>query len=480
MAKQLFTIDMIVMERNENLMETTKETFQENPLASERIGKLLKQFAVPSIIAMLVSAVYNIVDQFFIGHSVGALGNAATNIAFPLAMMCTALALLFGIGGASNFNLAMGAGKEEEAPYDIGNAATMLAGSGLFLFLITELFLDSILHLFGSPETVLPYARDYVMVTAIGFPFLILTTGGGHLMRADGSPKMTMICSMSGAIINVFLDALFVMGFGWGMKGAAFATIIGQIFSGILVLRYLTRFKTVKLTWKHLVPRAVCLGRIVSLGAAACFNQLAMMVVQICLNNLLKHYGALSVYGEEIPIACAGIVMKVNQVFFSIIIGISQGTQPIEGFNYGARRYDRVRDTYLLAMKLGMILYVAAFLIFQIFPRQLLLLFGEASEEYYRFGVNYFRIFLAGTLLNFMQPLTSSFFTSIGKAYKGMFLSLTRQIIFLLPLLFLLSYLMGINGILFAGPAADGMAFVTAVIMVRREFRQMKQLELHK
>ena len=205
-----------------------------------------------------------------------------------------------------------------------------------------------------------------------------------------------------------------------------------------------------------------------------------MMVVQICLNNLLKHYGALSVYGEEIPIACAGIVMKVNQVFFSIIIGISQGTQPIEGFNYGARRYDRVRDTYLLAMKLGMILSVAAFLIFQIFPRQLLLLFGEASEEYYRFGVNYFRIFLAGTLLNFMQPLTSSFFTSIGKAYKGMFLSLTRQIIFLLPLLFLLSYLMGINGILFAGPAADGMAFVTAVIMVRREFRQMKQLELHK
>lgn len=458
-------------------MEFKEKTLTENPLAAEKISKLLKQFAIPSIIAMLVSAVYNIVDQFFIGHSVGALGNAATNIAFPLAMMCTALALLFGIGGASNFNLAMGAGRTEEAPYDIGNAASLLAGSGILLFLITELFLDPMLQLFGSPETVLPYARDYVMVTAIGFPFLVLTTGGGHLMRADGSPKMTMICSLSGAIINVFLDALFVMGFGWGMKGAAFATIIGQIFSGVLVLCYLTRFKTVKLAWRHLLPRSVYLRRIISLGAASCFNQLAMMVVQICLNNLLKHYGALSVYGEEIPIACAGIVMKVNQVFLSIIIGISQGTQPIEGFNYGARRYDRVRDAYLLAMKIGMALSAAAFLIFQIFPRQLLLLFGEASEEYYRFGVNYFRVFLGGTLLNFMQPLTSSFFTSIGKAYKGMFLSLTRQIIFLLPLLFLFSYLLGINGILYAGPAADGMAFAAAVIMVRREFKQMKRLE---
>lgn len=458
-------------------METKEKVPPQNPLAVEKVSKLLKQFAVPSIIAMLVSAVYNIVDQFFIGHSVGALGNAATNIAFPLSMMCTALALLFGIGGASNFNLAMGADRKEEAPYDIGNAASLLAGSGLVLFLVTELFLDPILHLFGSPETVLSYARDYVMVTAVGFPFLILTTGGGHLMRADGSPKMTMICSLSGAIINVFLDALFVMGFGWGMKGAAFATILGQIFSGILVIRYLTRFRTVKLTWKHLAPRPAYLGKIVSLGTASCFNQLAMMVVQICLNNLLKHYGALSAYGEEIPIACAGIVMKVNQVFFSIIIGISQGTQPIEGFNYGARRYDRVRETYLLAMKVGMVLSVAAFLLFQIFPRQLLLLFGEASEEYYRFGVSYFRIFLAGTLLNFMQPLTSSFFTSIGKAYKGMFLSLTRQIIFLLPLLFLFSYLFGIDGILYAGPAADGMAFVTAVFMIRREFRQMKRIE---
>ena len=447
----------------------------ENPLAVEKVGTLLRQFAIPSIIAMLVSAIYNIVDQFFIGHSVGALGNAATNIAFPLSMMCTALALLFGIGGASCFNLAMGEGRKEQAPFYIGNSVSMLFGSGVVLLIISELFLDPMLQIFGSPADVLPYARDYVLVSGLGFPFLILMIGGGHLMRADGSPKMAMICNLSGAILNIFLDALFVMGFGWGMKGAAAATIIGQIISAVVVIAYMTRFKTVKLEWRHLVPHRQYLGWIASLGTASCFNQLAMMLVQIVLNNLLKHYGAVSVYGESIPIACSGIVIKVNQVFFAVIIGISQGTQPIEGFNYGAGKFDRVRDTYMLAMKVGMVLSVIAFLLFQIFPRQLLSMFGEGSESYYEFGVSYFRIFLAGTLLNFMQPLTSSFFTSIGKAYKGMFLSLTRQIIFLLPFLFILPRFFGIEGILYAGPVADVMAFAAAVIMIRKEFALMKQ-----
>lgn len=296
-------------------------------------------------------------------------------------------------------------------------------------------------------------------------------------MRADGSPKMTMFCNLSGAVINTVLDALFVMVFGWGMAGAAVATVIGQVFSGMLVIIYLTRFKTVKLTRKHICPRAEYLGRIATLGAASSFNQIAMMTVQIMLNNLLKYYGAQSVYGEAIPIACAGIVMKVNQVFFAVIIGISQGIQPIIGFNYGAKSYGRVKEAYLTAVKLGVILSVCAFLAFQIVPRQLLALFGEGSEEYYRFGVNYFRIFLAGTLINFMQPFTSGFFTSIGKAYKGMFLSLTRQIIFLLPLLFFLPYLMGIDGILYAGPVADIMAFLTALVMVKKEFRNMTALE---
>lgn len=450
---------------------------QKNPLGFEKINKLMLRFAIPSIIAMMVSAIYNIVDQLFIGNAVGTLGNAATNIAFPLAMMCTSLALLFGIGGASSFNLTMGAGDKEKAAYYIGNSITMLLATGTLLFLLTEVFLTPLMVAFGSPADVLPLAKEYVSITAIGFPFLIITIGGGHLIRADGSPRMTMICNLSGAIINTILDALFVLVFDWGMRGAAAATVIGQVFSGILALSYLTHYKTVHITRAHLKPQVAYLKKISSLGTASCFNQIAMMIVQIVLNNLLKYYGSISQYGESIPIACSGIVAKVNQLYFSIIIGLSQGSQPIESFNYGAKQYSRVKSAYRMAITVGGIVSFIAFLMFQSFPRQILSLFGTGTEEYYRFGTSYFRIFLFCTLVNFMQPITSTFFTSIGKAYKGTFLSLTRQIIFLLPLLFLLPQFIGIEGILYAGPIADCLAFVVTLIMLIIEFKHMNALE---
>lgn len=454
-------------------MNTTQNT-TDNPLATGNINQLMIKFAVPSIIAMMVSAVYNIADQLFIGNAVGTLGNAATNIAFPLSMMCTAIALMFGIGGASSFNLHMGAGESQKAPYFLGNSITMLLGLGAILFIGTELFLDPMLKCFGSPDNVLPLAKQYVSITAIGFPFLIITIGGGHLIRADGSPKMTMICNLSGAIINIVLDALFVLVLRWGMVGAALATIIGQIFSAFLALNYLRHYRTVTIEKKHLRPQTVYLKRIMALGMASCFNQIAMMTVQICMNNLLKHYGSLSQYDEAIPIACAGIVMKVGQLYFSIVIGLSQGSQPIESFNYGARQYKRVKAAYRYAVIAGGTVSVIAFVIFQLFPHQLLTLFGNGSKEYFEFGSFYFRIFMLMAWANFMQPISSTFFTSIGKANKGTFLSLTRQIIFLLPLMFFLPTIFGIKGILYAAPIADGMAFVTAVVMVWSEMRAMK------
>lgn len=453
------------------------ETKMTNPLGTEKISKLMRKFALPSIVAMLVGALYNIVDQLFIGQTVGTLGNAATNIAFPLSILCTSLALLFGIGGASSFNLSMGKGETEKAPYLVGNAISMLIGSGVLLLLITELFLTPLLTLFGSPLDVLPHAKTYVRITAIGFPFLIITTGGGHLIRADGSPKMTMFCNLSGAILNVGLDALFVLVFDWGMAGAAIATVIGQCFSGIIALAYLSRYKTVPLMMKHLIPKWYYIKRITSLGAASCFNQIAMMIVQIIMNNSLKYYGSLSVYGDSIPIACVGIVTKVNQVFFSIIIGIAQGTQPIESYNYGAAKYKRVKEAYWLAILVGGLLSIMAFIIFQVFPKQLLSMFGKGSKDYVTFGVNTFRIYLFCTFINFMQPITSTFFTSIGKAYKGIFLSLTRQIIFLLPFMLLLPMGMGIDGVLFAGPLADFLAFMVTIVMVVVEFRKINKLE---
>lgn len=462
-------------------MGSTKETNadrEKNILGVRPVGELLGQFAVPSIIAMLVSALYNIVDQFFIGQSVGELGNAATNVAFPLTISCVAISLLLGIGGASAFNLTLGGGDRDKALYYIGNAAVLLFGGGLVLCMAVCLFLTPLLVFFGAPDNVLEYARVYTGITALGFPFLILTNGGGHLVRADGSPRNAMLYNLSWAIINTVLDPLFIFGFRMGMAGAALATIIGQIFSGILVIRYLSHLRTAPLEKKHLIPGRGYVELITSLGAASFFNQIAMMIVQIVLNKSLTWYGARSAYGQSIPLACAGIITKVNQVFFSIIIGLSQGMQPIASFNYGAKQYGRVRQVYGMALRCGFLVSLLSFLSFQIFPRQIIGLFGNGSEMYFQFAEKYFRIFLFFTFLNCIQPISANLFTSIGKPKMGIFLSMTRQILFLLPLIVILPYFVGIDGIMYAGPVADLVASLVAVAMARGEIRKMKELEL--
>ena len=440
-------------------MEATMEK-RENPLRTQPINKLLLQFAVPSMVAMIVSALYNMVDQFFIGRYVGELGNAATNIAFPLSTICTAIALLCGIGGASAFNLAMGAGKKDEAGYYMGNAITTMVGAGVVLCIIVQIFLTPILTLFGAPVKVLPFAQEYAGITA------------------DGSPRMTMICNMTGAIINTVLDYMFVAVMDWGMKGAAWATVIGQVVAAILVFGYFTRCKTVKLTIRHLMLRARFIGKVLSLGMAPCTNQLAMMVVQIVLNNSLKYYGGLSSFGESIPIACVGIISKVSMVVFSFVIGISQGLQPIVSFNYGAENYGRVKKAYKMAIGASFVISIIAFFVFQVFPRQIISLFGEGSEEYYNFAVRYFRVYMFFICITFIQPITSNFFTAIGKPIKGVFLSLTRQILFLLPLIIIMPRIFGLDGILYAGPIADFLSVTTAVVMILLELRKPEYKEV--
>ena len=373
-----------------------KET--NNPLGVQPVNRLLSQFAIPSIISMLVGSLYNIVDQFFIGQRVGELGNAATNIAFPLSTSCLALALLIGIGGSSAFNLAMGSGHEKRAVNIMGNAVVLLAGSGLVLSIITLLFLKPLLLFFGSPKSVLPYAMEYTKITAFGFPFLLLSTGGGHLIRADGRPRITMLCNLVGAVLNTILDALFVFGLNLGMSGAALATIIGQIVSGALAIGYLMHGKTVTIHRENLRIKWENVTRIASLGMAPCSNQVAMMVVQIIMNQSLKHYGSHSIYGENIPIACAGIITKVNMIFMSFVIGLSQGLQPIASFNYGAGKKGRVKEAYIKAISIGAVLAVIAFLMFQFFPRQIISIFGDGSELYYQFAIRYFHVFLFFTL----------------------------------------------------------------------------------
>ncbi len=442
----------------------------ENPLGSEPVSSLLRRFAIPSVIAMLVSALYNMVDQLFIGHSIGVLGNAATNVAFPLSMVCTSIGLLCGIGGAANFNLCMGRREPEHAKSYVGSAISMLAILGVILCVAVQLFLRPMMLLFGATPDVIDYACTYTRITSIGFPFLIVTIGGSNLIRADGSPKFSMLCNLVGAIVNTILDPLFIFVFHMGMAGAALATITGQILSFALVVFYLRGFKTLPLSLSDLKPNMACWARIAALGATPAFNQVAMMVVQIVMNNTLTHYGSNSVYGSDIPLACAGIISKVNMLFFSFVIGISQGLQPIVSFNFGAQKYDRVKDAYKKAVFAATAISIVAFLCFQFFPRQIIGIFGSGSEEYLHFAERYFRIFLFFTFLNGIQPVSSNFFTSIGAPKKGIFLSLTRQIIFLLPLLLIFPYLFGIDGVMYTAPIADLAAASVSIVMVVREF----------
>ena len=456
-------------------MEETNISQEQNPLGTAPVGGLIGKFAIPAIISMLVSALYNIVDQIFIGQGVGMLGNAATNVAFPVTTIATALALLLGIGGASNYNLEMGAGREKKASSIAGTALSTLVITGVILAVAVLLFLRPLLSLFGATTDVMPYAVDYLGITAVGLPFYALSIGGNHIVRADRSPTYSMTCVLTGAIINTILDPLFIFWFGWGIKGAAWATVIGQVVSGILVVIYFGKFRKMYLEMSMLKPSSECLKAIISLGMASCINQIAMAIVQIVLNNILRYYGGLSVYGSDIPIACVGVISKVNQVFMAICIGISQGCQPIWGFNYGAKKYDRVRLAYRYSVIACTAIATVFFLCFQLFPHQIVSIFGTGSDLYFQFAERYLKIFMFMTFANGIQPMSSGFFTSIGKAKLGIVMSLTRQVLFLLPLIVVFSLIMGIDGVMYAGPIVDAAALSLAILFARRELVAMKK-----
>lgn len=458
-------------------MKQTKQQTEGNPLGYKKESRLIINFAIPCIISMLVSALYNIVDQIFIGQGVGMLGNAATNIAFPLSTTCLALSLLIGIGGATNCSLHLGAGEGKKAAKAVGNSLVLMAMAGIILAVFVLLFLTPLLKFFGATADVLPYAETYTRITAVGFPFLIVNTAVSKLILADGSPRYSMLSMLAGAIINTILDPIFIFGLSMGMKGAALATITGQIVSFSMSIAYLFHLKNVTLTKESFRLEAWSCKNIAALGASACFNQIAMTVVQIVMNNTLSHYGALSSYGAEIPLACSGIITKVNMIFMAFIIGISQGIQPIVGFNYGAGKYGRVKRTYLLAVITGTLLSVLAFLCFQLFPRQIISVFGDGSDLYFAFSERYFRIYLFLTVVNGIQPITSNFFTSIGKSKLGIFMSLTRQIIFLLPLIVIIPLFAGIDGVMYAGPVADAAAAIVCGIFLVREIRELTEKE---
>ena len=449
----------------------------ENPMGTQSIKKLLMQLAIPAMIANVVNALYNIVDQIFIGQGVGYLGNAATNIAFPITTICLALGLMTGVGAASNFNLELGRKEVEKARRIAGTAVVQLIVMGIAVCLLVQIFLAPLMQLFGATDQIFDYAMEYSRITAYGIPFFLFSTGFNPLVRSDGRATFSMMAIIVGAVLNTILDPIFIFIFQMGIAGAAWATVISQMVSALLLFAYIPKFRSVKFQWEDFIPHMKQVEAIAALGLTSFIFQISALIVQIVSNNLLKTYGALSIYGSEIPIAVGGIISKVFVIFIALIIGMTQGVQPIVGYNYGAKHYLRVRQTIFLALKIGFVLSFVTWAVFEIFPLQIIELFGNGNDLYFEFGVRYMRYFMMFLFINGITILITTFFPAIGKAKTGAFLSLARQLFILLPVMLLMTYIFGIEGMMFATPVSDVIALLLCVYFFKRELHDIHMKE---
>ncbi len=451
----------------------SSEKTEKNPLASAPIGGLMMTYAIPSVVALVVNALYNIVDQIFIGWGVGTLGNSATNVIFPLNMVVMALALLLGDGGAAYLSLQTGMGNKKKAEEGVNNTFSWLIIVGILFTVISLIFLKPLAALFGATPDNLSYALEYGSIVVLGFPFVIVGSGMCSLIRADGTPQLTMIGMIAGCVSNVILDAWFVLGLGWGMAGAAIATVIGQVINFAISMWYVPRFKTVKISLKAMKPSFAMLRKMAGLGVSSFVSQIAIAIVMTVINYYLVHCGMESEYGPDIPLAAFGIVMKFNTILTSVVTGIGTGAQPIAGYNYGRGDYKRVKKTLSVAIRSATLVAVIFFICFQVFPGPLTAMFGDQGELYTRFSIMSFRIFTLLCFLNGFQVVAAIFFQSIGKPIISGAISLSRQIVFLIPATMILCHFRGIDGVLWAGPVADGLAFILAFVMILWEKKEL-------
>lgn len=445
-----------------------------SPFATEPIGRLIVKFAVPCVISLLVNLLYNIVDQIFIGWGVGYLGNGATNVVFPITIIALALSMMIGDGGAAYLSLKLGEGDVASAKKGVGNAIVMVPAVSIVLLVVFLIFVDPILTLFGATEALRPYALEYGCIIGIGLPFTMIPTALNSMIRADGSPKYAMFSMVLGAVINTVFDPIFIFVLHMGVQGAAIATVMGQVASFVVSIIYITRFKTFhfdKVMFR--LKRRVC-QNILTLGISSFITQIAITIVMALTNNLLAAYGAASVYGPEIPLTAMGIVMKVNQILISILVGIATGAQPIIGYNYGAKNFERVKKAFDIALVASEIVSVIAFLVFQFAPMSVVSVFGSEEGLYNEFAVISFRIFLMLCPLTGFQTVAAIYLQAIGKPVKSAILSLSRQIIFFVPTIIILPLFLGVTGVLWTGPVADGLAFVLALGLILYERKQLK------
>ncbi len=448
-------------------------------LGKEKIGKLLLKFSIPSILSLLISSLYNIVDQIFIGNSpeLGYLGNAATSVVFPITIISVAFAWCFGDGSAAYLSLSQGRKDTKDVHKAIGSSILVSFIISIIFVILGFTFMDKLLYLFGASSTSIILARDYFKIILAFIPAYMLANTMNSIMRADGSPKWAMASTLVGAITNIILDPIFIFIFKWGIKGAAWATIIGQVLSLIISIIYFTRTKTFKLKLNSFKLNLSLLKNVIKLGVSTFITQMSIVIISLVCNIMLAKYGALSKYGTDIPIATIGICMKVFTIIINIVVGIILGAQPILGYNIGAKKIDRVKKTFKLVIISTIIVGIIGMLIFELCPEIIINLFGSEDALYMEFAVLTFRLFLLGIILTCLIKVSSIFFQAVGKPVESAIVSLTRDIICFVPLVIILPRFIGIKGILIAAPIADLIGIVLTIGLLVNFFKKLKTEE---
>lgn len=447
----------------------------ENPLGVRPIKGLLFSFSIPAIISCLVNSVYNIVDQIFIGQGVGYLGNAATTIAFPLMTIIMAFATLIGSGGSAYAALRLGEGRKREALLTLNNLLVIAIGLGILLAATGLIFLKPILTLFGATETTMPYAIDYTSIVLMGVPFSVISIALSNMARTDGHPRMSMYGILIGAALNTVLDPIYIFVLDWGVKGAAIATITAQFVSTVVLCYYFLRKGNMRFTRRYMKPVGRVWYKIFSLGISSGITSLVACIMQVVMNNSLVYYGNQTEITGDVALSAMGIVMKIAMILASVCIGFGIGAQPILGFNLGAKKYARVRHTYLLAVSIATGSILIGWAVCQLAPHLVLSLFGKENQTFTDFAVRCLRIYLGGIFCAGFQIVTTNYFQATGQPLKASLLSMLRQLILLIPLLLILPLFFGLNGLLYAGPCADIGSAVIVALFILPEMRKLNR-----
>ena len=454
-------------------------------LGHEKISKLLVKFSVPCVMGLLISALYNIIDQIFIGNSeLGYLGNAATGVSFPVICIANAFAWCIGDGAASFLSICAGRNDSDRAHKCVGTGITVTTLISITLAAVCLIFAEPLMSLFGASDQTLAMAVEYFRIVVIFFPFYLLLNVTNSMIRADGSPTYAMIAMLTGAVINIALDPLFIYVFHWKIAGAAWATVIGQSASFAVCMAYFFKPKTFKLHKKSFVPDKEVLRNIIALGGSTFITQISIVVVSLVCNMTLAHYGDLSKYGQDIPISVFSIQTKVYTVVCNIVVGIVLGGQPIFGYNYGAGNFARVRQAYKLVLVSSLVVGIGAVVLFELWPEGIIAIFGSGNELYQEFAIKTFRIYMSLTMITCLVKMTAVFFQSIGSPGRAILASLIRDILCFTPFALILPAVLeknqagsGIDGILYAAPISDMVALVAILVLTIPFFYRLNKQE---